>query len=103
MDMHLRGKVAVISGASIGIGLAVANALAEEGVNLVMAARQADRLHDEATNVANAHGAAPAPESDLIRGRCLRTLADGCRASEVCDGSLTHRSRIVLRRLSLVA
>ena len=29
MDMHLRGKVAVISGASIGIGLAVANALAE--------------------------------------------------------------------------
>ena len=42
MDMHLRGKVAVITGASIGIGLAVANALAEEGVNIVMAARQAD-------------------------------------------------------------
>ena len=57
----MRGKVAVISGASIGIGLAVANALAEEGVNIVMAARQADRLHDEASNVAKAHGVKTVP------------------------------------------
>jgi 3-oxoacyl-[acyl-carrier protein] reductase len=61
MDMHLRGKVAVISGASIGIGLAVANALAEEGVDIVMAARQADRLHDEASSVAKAHGVKTVP------------------------------------------
>lgn len=61
MDMHLRGKVAVISGASIGIGLAVANALAEEGVNIVMAARQADRLNEEADRVAKTHGVKTVP------------------------------------------
>ena len=48
MDLKLRGKVAVISGASVGIGLAVANGLAEEGVDLVMGARQPDRLTAQA-------------------------------------------------------
>ena len=31
----LKGKVAVITGGSVGIGLAVAHALAQEGVHLV--------------------------------------------------------------------
>ena len=44
MDLGLKGKVAVITGASIGIGLAVSEGLAAEGVNLVMVARQKDRL-----------------------------------------------------------
>jgi 3-oxoacyl-[acyl-carrier protein] reductase len=61
MDMHLSGKVAVISGASIGIGLAIANALADEGVNIVMAARQQDRLEDEARRVAAVHGVKTLP------------------------------------------
>ena len=40
MDLHLSGKVAVVTGASKGIGLAVGQALAEEGVRVVAAARQ---------------------------------------------------------------
>ncbi|HEY5744183.1 MAG TPA: SDR family oxidoreductase [Terrimicrobiaceae bacterium] len=48
MDLGLQGKVAVITGASIGIGLAVCEGLAAEGVNLVMVARQNDRLQQEA-------------------------------------------------------
>ncbi|CCV15331.1 SDR family oxidoreductase [Mesorhizobium sp. STM 4661] len=61
MDMHLSGKVAVITGGSVGIGLAIANALAEEGVDIVMAARQGDRLKDEAAKVASAHGVKTTP------------------------------------------
>ena len=39
MDLGLKGKVAVITGGSVGIGLAVAEGLAAEGAHLVLAAR----------------------------------------------------------------
>ena len=52
MDMQLKNKVAVITGGSIGIGEAVARALAREGVHLVLCARGKERVEDVAHSIA---------------------------------------------------
>ena len=55
MDLGLKGKVAVITGGSIGIGLAVSHALAAEGVNIAICARDNDRLQEEADVIRSQH------------------------------------------------
>lgn len=56
MDMKLKGKVAVITGGSVGIGLAVAEALAAEGVHLALCGRDGERAGREAQRIAKQHG-----------------------------------------------
>jgi len=48
MDLGLAGRTAIVCGASSGMGLAVAEALAAEGANVVMFARRRDLLEREA-------------------------------------------------------
>jgi len=56
MDMELKDKIAVITGGSVGIGLAVAEALAKEGVNLVLVARDAERVRRVAAELTSQYG-----------------------------------------------
>ena len=51
MDLQLKNKVAVITGGSVGIGLAVAEALAQEGAHLVLCARDLERLQKETERI----------------------------------------------------
>ena len=44
MDLGLRGKVAIVTGGSMGIGRATARALAQEGAKVVICARDEERL-----------------------------------------------------------
>ena len=56
MDLQLKDKIAVITGGSVGIGLAVAKGLAEEGVHLVLCARNQTRLDEEAMAISDQFG-----------------------------------------------
>jgi 3-oxoacyl-[acyl-carrier protein] reductase len=51
MDLQLRGRTAIVCGASEGMGLAIAEALAEEGTNVVMFARRPEPLEREASRL----------------------------------------------------
>src|SRR5271169_4871680 len=56
MDLELNGKRAVITGGSVGIGLAVARALASEGADIVLVARDKARVEREAAEIAKTFG-----------------------------------------------
>jgi hypothetical protein len=53
MNLNLRGRWALITGASRGIGFAIAREFAREGVNLHMAARSAEDLQTAKRNLLN--------------------------------------------------
>jgi NAD(P)-dependent dehydrogenase (short-subunit alcohol dehydrogenase family) len=56
MDLELKDKVAAITGGSEGIGLAVAEGLAQEGVHLALCARHEIKLAHEADRIAAKYG-----------------------------------------------
>src|SRR5437764_980119 len=56
MQLNLQGRTALITGASRGIGGAVASVLAAEGCNLVLTARDWEKLEQVAQDVRQRHG-----------------------------------------------
>ena len=79
--MNSNGKVAIVTGASMGIGRGIAIILAEQGYDIVCAARSADALNQTAEEV-RSHGrralAIPTDISDpeAVRHMTDRTLAE---------------------------
>lgn len=81
MDLGLRGKTAIVTGASQGIGAAIARALHAEGVSMVLVARSLDRLDPMARTLGAQVGQTPRPAvypivADLgIRAEVERVVA----------------------------
>lgn len=69
MDLGLKGRTAIVSGASSGIGLATAESLAAEGANVTMFARRRDLLEREAERIG-----ALAVRGDVTNPRDLDTV-----------------------------
>ena len=79
MDLELEGKTALVTGASKGIGLAVAEVLAAEGCALHLAARTADSLKAACARIEAAHDVrATAHPIDLSRTGSAQALAAAC-------------------------
>ena len=71
MDLALRGRTAIVCGASAGMGLAIAEAFVEEGANVAMFARRRDVLEREADRL----GALPV-RGDVTTPRDLERLME---------------------------
>jgi 3-oxoacyl-[acyl-carrier protein] reductase len=83
MDLQLKGRTAVVTGASTGIGRAIATTLAAEGVKMAVVARRKELLESLAAEIVQAGGTRPAiivadmmdPKSpDRIRDEALAAL-----------------------------
>ena len=59
MDLKIRGKTGLITGASSGIGAGIARALANEGVRLAITGRRVDQLEELASSIAQDGGEVP--------------------------------------------
>src|SRR3954467_15309428 len=88
MDLGLKGRTAIVCGASSGLGLATAEALAAEGANVTMFARRRDALEREADRIG-----ALAVRGDVTNPRDLTAVVErtveafGAFASLVGNGA----------------
>ena len=82
MEMNLRGRKAFVTGASRGIGAAIARGLAEEGVDVALFTRNPSDCETLSKNLGNAHGVkAPIIQLDFLeRARIEPAVAEGIAA-----------------------
>jgi NADP-dependent 3-hydroxy acid dehydrogenase YdfG len=92
MTARLDGTVALVTGASSGIGAATARALAAEGAAVALVARRKDRLDDLAADIGAAGGRALVLETDVTDQQQAidavdRTVADLGRLDMVVNNA----------------
>ena len=79
MDLGLRGRTAVVGGATSGLGRASAEALAAEGCSLLIWSRRADALAEVAAQLRERHGIDVATvAADAAQPDAAATVADAC-------------------------
>ena len=81
MDLRLKGRVAVVTGASKGIGRAIARGFAEEGVHLVLLARGKDALEEVAGQIRREQGVRVlALSADIRDDAAVKNVAEAAKA-----------------------
>ncbi|GAA4823692.1 SDR family NAD(P)-dependent oxidoreductase [Tomitella cavernea] len=77
---RLDGRVAIVTGASSGLGVAFARGFAEAGADVVLAARRADKLEDTAALVRTAGRTALCVATDVADPAACQAMADAATA-----------------------
>jgi len=100
MEKHLAGKVAIVTGASRGIGRAISLALAKEAASVVLAARAIDKMNETAKLVTAAGGKAQIIPTELTDENSIRNLvkATGQRFGRldilINNAGVTHSAKL---------
>jgi 3-oxoacyl-[acyl-carrier protein] reductase len=76
MELGLKGKVAVVTGSSKGIGYSIASALAREGCQVVISARRKDDLEKAAAAIRGANGNVHSIVADVNKPDDIKRLID---------------------------
>jgi 3-oxoacyl-[acyl-carrier protein] reductase len=81
MDLQLKGKAAVVTGASRGIGRSIAEAFADEGADVAICARNAEQVA-EAVKALQAKGVKAFGQAvDIADGPALKAFVDAAAAA----------------------
>ncbi|MBV9771770.1 MAG: SDR family oxidoreductase [Bryobacterales bacterium] len=83
MELKLRGRVGVVTGASAGIGLGIARRLADEGATLMITARREARLHEIADEIAATLSSSGTPRPMVLAADLTSPEAAGALAAAV--------------------
>ena len=98
----LKGQTAIVTGASRGIGKAIAVMFANEGANVVVTARTEYAIDDLAGRIVQSGGSALAVTADLSIDSDLQRIADETLANYGRIDILVNNAGIIHPRINLV-
>ena len=91
MDLQLKGKKALVSGSTAGIGLAIASALASEGAGVIIAGRRNEKLQTAIESIQSSSGNkvdVVAIAADLATAEGIETMIDALSDVDILVNNL---------------